>query len=137
MYPYAKAHARLHLEETYNLEETQADIALMRVQARLTSHTSASANKYQVLFNLFKVRNFPMQASEDVASSVEGATIVPPPDAGKDAVIAAVLSNVYCQMAADRKTVALKALQVCVLTDSYDALSLFVVATLCGAMPQV
>lgn len=34
MFPYARAHARSHLEATYDSAETQADVQLIREQVR-------------------------------------------------------------------------------------------------------
>lgn len=54
-----------------------------------------------------------MQIQEDVQQGVTGAVPVPPDDAGKEEVIAALVANVEAMIKADRKITALKQLQVC------------------------
>ncbi len=49
---------------------------------------------------------------EDAAAGREpAAPLIPPPEAGQEAVVAAVLASAYAQMDQDRKSTALKALQ--------------------------
>ena len=52
------------------------------------------------------------QGEADTAAGSPDVVAVPPAAAGKKAVINAVVASVQAQMAADRKTTALKALQV-------------------------
>lgn len=73
---------RSHLEATYDSAETQEDLALLRQQAQ--------------------------------ADSAAGMAVpaIPDPSTGREAVIAAAVANCEAQMQADRKTTALKSLQV-------------------------
>lgn len=73
---------RSHLEATYELDETREDLALLRQQA----HSDA-------------------QAGLSVPA-------IPGPEAGKEAVVAAAVASCEAQMDGDRKTTALKSLQV-------------------------
>lgn len=82
LFPYAKSRLRSHLEATYESKETQADLELLR-----------------------------RQAAEDAAAG-RNVVQIPGGDAGRDAVVAAAVVNCEAQMAEDRKTTALKALQV-------------------------
>eukprot|EP00252_Welwitschia_mirabilis_P016948 TRINITY_DN37707_c0_g1_i1.p1 TRINITY_DN37707_c0_g1~~TRINITY_DN37707_c0_g1_i1.p1 ORF type:complete len:521 (+),score=103.88 TRINITY_DN37707_c0_g1_i1:222-1784(+) len=82
LFPYAQQNVGSHLRETYESEETQDDINLLR-----------------------------MQVDEDLKKGVPGATAIPPNDAGKDKVIAALEANVLAMISADRKVTALKELQ--------------------------
>ena len=52
------------------------------------------------------------QAQEDAAAETSKVTI-PDARAGKDAIVDAAKRNVFAQMDTDRKTTALKSLQVC------------------------
>lgn len=81
LFPYSKARLRSHLEATYDTPQTQADIELLRALAE-----------------------------EDRRG---GRNVVPIPqaDAGREAVVAAAAANAEAQIAEDRKTTALKALQ--------------------------
>ena len=71
-----------HLESTYDSAETQEDLALLRAQA-----------------------------AEDAAAGL-AVPAVPGPEAGRDAVVAGAVANCEAQMDGDRKTTALKSLQV-------------------------
>ncbi|KAG2447166.1 hypothetical protein HYH02_007912 [Chlamydomonas schloesseri] len=82
MFPYAQQHCRSFLESTYDSDETQADIALIRTQA-----------------------------TADVAEGRDGAAAVPEPGAGKAEVVDAAVAWVSGAIAADRKVGALKNLQ--------------------------
>ena len=73
---------RSHLEATYEEAETQADLELLR-----------------------------QQAAADAAAGM-AVVAVPGPEAGREAVVAAAVANAEAQMDGDRKTTALKALQV-------------------------
>ena len=53
-----------------------------------------------------------MQVQDDLEKGVSGAVPVPPDDAGKEEVIAALVANVEAMIKADRKITALKQLQV-------------------------
>ena len=54
-----------------------------------------------------------MQAAADAAAgAADAVTSLPPASAGKAAVVDAAVVSVQAQMAADRKTTALKSLQV-------------------------
>ena len=56
-----------------------------------------------------------MQGEEDARSSrAPSARSIPPASAGREAVLEAAVSSVHTQMDEDRKTTALKSLQVCV-----------------------
>lgn len=58
------------------------------------------------------VTTFLLQVQDDLEKGVSGAIPVPSDDAGKDAVIAALVNNVEAMIKADRKITALKQLQV-------------------------
>lgn len=81
LFPYARQRLRSHLEATYDSEETQADLQLLR-----------------------------QQAAEDAAAGLTVPPI-PGSEAGRDAVVAAAVANCEAQMDGDRKTTALKSLQ--------------------------
>ncbi|MCO5606093.1 hypothetical protein L7F22_060280 [Adiantum nelumboides] len=82
LFPYARDNVRTHLESTYESEETQADINLLR-----------------------------KQAEQDVKDGVSGAQLIPSTDGDRDKIIAAVEANVISMIKADRKVAALKELQ--------------------------
>uniref|UniRef100_A0A0C9S9A4 Probable bifunctional methylthioribulose-1-phosphate dehydratase/enolase-phosphatase E1 n=1 Tax=Wollemia nobilis TaxID=56998 RepID=A0A0C9S9A4_9CONI len=82
LFPYARDNVASHLRATYDTEETQADVKLLR-----------------------------MQVDEDLKQNVVGAQPIPPDDAGKDEVINALVANVSAMISADRKITALKQLQ--------------------------
>jgi methylthioribulose 1-phosphate dehydratase/enolase-phosphatase E1 len=84
LFPYARDNVRNHLDATYVSDETNDDIALLRAQVE-----------------------------QDLAEGVAGAVPVPPDEAGKDAVIDALVANVEAMIKADRKITSLKQLQVC------------------------
>jgi len=52
------------------------------------------------------------QVESDLEQGIAGAVPIPPDDAGKDEVIAAIVTNVDAMIKADRKITALKELQV-------------------------
>jgi len=82
LFPYARDNVRKHLDATYGSDETNDDIALLRAQVE-----------------------------QDLAEGVAGAVPVPPDEAGKDEVIAALVANVEAMIGADRKITSLKQLQ--------------------------
>ncbi|CAI9088677.1 OLC1v1023080C1 [Oldenlandia corymbosa var. corymbosa] len=82
LFPYARESVGKHLAATYETAETQDDIKLLRAQVQ-----------------------------EDLANGVAGALPIPPEEAGKQDVIAAVVTNVEAMIKADRKITALKELQ--------------------------
>ncbi|KAJ8616605.1 hypothetical protein MRB53_035977 [Persea americana] len=82
LFPYARDNVRNHLTATYDTEETQDDIRLLRAQVH-----------------------------EDLERGVAGTVPIPPDNAGKDEVIAALVANVEAMIRADRKIKALKELQ--------------------------
>lgn len=53
-----------------------------------------------------------LQVEDDLREGVAGAVPIPPGDAGKEEVIAALVANVEAMIKADRKITALKQLQV-------------------------
>ncbi|KAK4487223.1 hypothetical protein RD792_006543 [Penstemon davidsonii] len=81
LFPYARDSVGKHLELTYNTEETQDDIKLLRAQVQ-----------------------------EDLAYGVIGAVPIPS-DGEKEEVIAALVANVEAMIKADRKITSLKQLQ--------------------------
>lgn len=83
LFPYARDNVGKHLILTYETAETQDDIKLLR-----------------------------SQVEEDLEKGVAGAVPIPPDNAGKEEVIAALVSNVEAMIKADRKITALKQLQV-------------------------
>ncbi|KAJ7550182.1 hypothetical protein O6H91_07G087100 [Diphasiastrum complanatum] len=82
LFPYAVDHLEDHLESTYDSEETKGDIELLR-----------------------------QQTSEDLEQGLSGIVEIPPDDAGKAAVIAALKNNLLLMIKEDRKVTALKQLQ--------------------------
>ncbi|KAK9150148.1 hypothetical protein Syun_008457 [Stephania yunnanensis] len=82
LFPYARDNVRKHLTETYDSEETKDDIKLLRAQV-----------------------------DDDLKQGVPGAIPIPPDDAEKEKVIAALVANVESMIRADRKVTALKELQ--------------------------
>ncbi|XP_051124935.1 probable bifunctional methylthioribulose-1-phosphate dehydratase/enolase-phosphatase E1 1 isoform X2 [Andrographis paniculata] len=81
LFPYARHNVRKHLELTYDTDETQDDIKLLRSQVQ-----------------------------EDLANGVVGAVPIPA-DGRKEEVIAAIVANVEAMIKADRKITSLKQLQ--------------------------
>lgn len=53
-----------------------------------------------------------LQVAEDLENGIPGAVPIPPDDAGKNDVIAALVANVEAMIKADRKITSLKQLQV-------------------------
>ncbi|GAY47819.1 hypothetical protein CUMW_107270 [Citrus unshiu] len=82
LFPYARDNVGKHLSVTYDTAETQDDIKLLR-----------------------------SQVEDDLKQGVAGAVPIPPGDAGKEEVIAALVANVDAMIKADRKITALKQLQ--------------------------
>ncbi|XP_043688926.1 probable bifunctional methylthioribulose-1-phosphate dehydratase/enolase-phosphatase E1 1 isoform X2 [Telopea speciosissima] len=82
LFPYARDNVGKHLYLTYDTEETQDDIKLLRAQVE-----------------------------EDLQKGVAGAVPIPTNDAGKDEMIASLVANVEAMINADRKITALKQLQ--------------------------
>ncbi|XP_016498773.1 putative bifunctional methylthioribulose-1-phosphate dehydratase/enolase-phosphatase E1 1 isoform X1 [Nicotiana tabacum] len=82
LFPYARDNVGRHLDATYDSAETQEDIKLLRAQVQ-----------------------------EDLENGVVGAVPIPSDDAGKEEVIAALVTNVEAMIKADRKITALKELQ--------------------------
>ncbi|KAA0058822.1 putative bifunctional methylthioribulose-1-phosphate dehydratase/enolase-phosphatase E1 1 isoform X1 [Cucumis melo var. makuwa] len=82
LFSYARDNVEKHLILTYETGETQDDIKLLR-----------------------------SQVEEDLEKGVAGAVPIPPDNAGKEEVIAAVVANVEGMIKADRKITALKQLQ--------------------------
>ncbi|XP_038899594.1 probable bifunctional methylthioribulose-1-phosphate dehydratase/enolase-phosphatase E1 1 [Benincasa hispida] len=82
LFPYARDNVGKHLILTYETAETRDDIKLLR-----------------------------SQVEEDLEKGVAGAVPIPPDNAGKEEVIAALVANVEAMIKADRKITALKQLQ--------------------------
>ncbi|KAK9907193.1 hypothetical protein M0R45_002195 [Rubus argutus] len=82
LFPYARDNVGRHLSATYDIEETQDDIKLLRSQVQ-----------------------------DDLEKGIVGAVPIPSDDAGKEAVIGALVANVESMIIADRKITALKQLQ--------------------------
>ncbi|XP_045801332.1 probable bifunctional methylthioribulose-1-phosphate dehydratase/enolase-phosphatase E1 [Trifolium pratense] len=82
LFPYARDNVGRHLSATYDTAETKADIKLLR-----------------------------SQVESDLEQGIVGAVPIPPDDAGKEEVIAAIVANVDAMIKADRKITALKELQ--------------------------
>ncbi|XP_042514781.1 probable bifunctional methylthioribulose-1-phosphate dehydratase/enolase-phosphatase E1 isoform X1 [Macadamia integrifolia] len=82
LFPYARDNVGKYLYSTYDTEETQDDIKLLRAQVE-----------------------------EDLHQGVAGAVPIPTNDAGKDEVIAYLVANVEAMIKADRKITGLKQLQ--------------------------
>ncbi|OWM88650.1 probable bifunctional methylthioribulose-1-phosphate dehydratase/enolase-phosphatase E1 [Punica granatum] len=82
LFPYARDNVGRHLALTYGTPETADDIKLLR-----------------------------SQVEDDLKNGVAGALPIPPDEAGKEEVIAALVANVDAMIKADRKITALKQLQ--------------------------
>ncbi|XVE92746.1 hypothetical protein REPUB_Repub01dG0126200 [Reevesia pubescens] len=82
LFPYAHDHLGKHLATTYDTEETQHDIDLLRSQIQ-----------------------------EDLEQVVAGAVPVPPDYSGKELVIASLAANFETMIHSDRKVTSLKQLQ--------------------------
>ncbi|KAJ4981552.1 hypothetical protein NE237_032389 [Protea cynaroides] len=82
LFPYARDNVGKHLYSTYDTEETQDDIKLLRAQVE-----------------------------EDLHQGVVGAVPMPTNVGGKDEVIASLVANVEAMIKADRKITGLKQLQ--------------------------
>ncbi|XP_068338795.1 probable bifunctional methylthioribulose-1-phosphate dehydratase/enolase-phosphatase E1 1 isoform X1 [Pyrus communis] len=82
LFPYARDNVGRHLSATYDTEETQDDVKLLRFQVQ-----------------------------EDLEKGVAGAVPIPSDDAGKEEVVQALVANVDSMIKADRKITALKQLQ--------------------------
>ncbi|XP_048442911.1 probable bifunctional methylthioribulose-1-phosphate dehydratase/enolase-phosphatase E1 1 isoform X1 [Pyrus x bretschneideri] len=82
LFPYARDNVGRHLSATYDTEETQDDVKLLRFQVQ-----------------------------EDLEKGVAGAVPIPSDDAGKEEVVQALVTNVDLMIKADRKITALKQLQ--------------------------
>ena len=67
--------------------------------------------EYPYLFCL-NISKCLLQVEDDLKQGVAGAVPIPPGDAGKEEVIAALVANVDAMIKADRKITALKQLQV-------------------------
>ncbi|KAF7822700.1 putative bifunctional methylthioribulose-1-phosphate dehydratase/enolase-phosphatase E1 [Senna tora] len=91
LFPYARDNVRKHLSATYDAPETQDDIKLLRSQVQ-----------------------------SDLEQGVAGALPIPPDDAGKEEVIAALVTNVEAMIKADRKITALKELQGHIWQTGYE-----------------
>ncbi|KAJ0053657.1 hypothetical protein Pint_02283 [Pistacia integerrima] len=83
LFAYAHDNVEKHLAATFDSEETQDDIHLLRSQIQ-----------------------------NDLDQGVAGAVAVPPDYVGQDLVIPALVANVEAMIRADRKVIALKQLQV-------------------------
>ncbi|CAH9115679.1 unnamed protein product [Cuscuta europaea] len=82
LFPYARDNVGRHLNITYDTAETRDDIKLLRAQVK-----------------------------EDLDKGIADAVAVPAEDAGKEEVVAAVVTNVDSMIKADRKITSLKQLQ--------------------------
>ncbi|OAY64042.1 probable bifunctional methylthioribulose-1-phosphate dehydratase/enolase-phosphatase E1 [Ananas comosus] len=82
LFPYARDNVREHLISTYDSEETQDDIKLLR-----------------------------FQVEDDLKQGVVGAVPLPPNGAGKEEVIDSLVANIQAMIKADRKVTSLKQLQ--------------------------
>ncbi|XP_021983845.1 probable bifunctional methylthioribulose-1-phosphate dehydratase/enolase-phosphatase E1 1 isoform X1 [Helianthus annuus] len=82
LFPYARTNVQRHLDETYDTDITQDDINLLR-----------------------------SQVEDDLQNGVVGAVRVPYDEAGKQAVISALVANVEGMIKSDRKITSLKQLQ--------------------------
>ncbi|TVU03801.1 hypothetical protein EJB05_50649, partial [Eragrostis curvula] len=87
MFPYARDNVRKHLTSTFNSEETQEDIKLLRIQRPR------------------------IQIEDDLKNGVAGSVPVPTDEAGKEEVINSLVANVESMIKADRKITSLKQLQ--------------------------
>lgn len=72
----------------------------------------AAVEGKMVVQKLWNVSKFLLQVQDDLQQGVIGAVPVPSDDAGKEEVIAALVTNVEAMIKADRKITALKQLQV-------------------------
>lgn len=102
-----------HLDATYDSPETQDDIKLLRAQVSFVS----TKLRIKDFFDACTVRMAPshysfLQVEEDLENGIPGAVPIPPDDAGKNDVIAALVANVEAMIKADRKITSLKQLQV-------------------------
>uniref|UniRef100_I1M369 Probable bifunctional methylthioribulose-1-phosphate dehydratase/enolase-phosphatase E1 n=1 Tax=Glycine max TaxID=3847 RepID=I1M369_SOYBN len=91
LFPYARDNVGRHLSLTYDTPETKADIKLLRSQVQ-----------------------------SDLEQGIAGAVPIPPDDAGKQEVIAALVANVDAMIKADRKITALKELQGHIWKTGYE-----------------
>ncbi|XP_027355118.1 probable bifunctional methylthioribulose-1-phosphate dehydratase/enolase-phosphatase E1 isoform X4 [Abrus precatorius] len=91
LFPYARQNVGRHLSMTYDTPETQADLKLLRSQVQ-----------------------------SDLEQGVAGAVPIPLDDAGKEQVIAALVTNVEAMIKADRKITALKELQGHIWQTGYE-----------------
>ncbi|XP_021290401.1 probable bifunctional methylthioribulose-1-phosphate dehydratase/enolase-phosphatase E1 2 isoform X7 [Herrania umbratica] len=82
LFPYAHDNVQKHLAMTYDSEETQHDIDLLRSQIQ-----------------------------EDLEQGVAGAVPIPPDYVGKELVIASLAANVEAMISTDRKVTSLKQLE--------------------------
>ncbi|CAK9212093.1 unnamed protein product [Sphagnum troendelagicum] len=82
LFPYAREHAVSFLRSTYDTDETQCDIQLLR-----------------------------KQVAEDLEQGLAEAVFIPPDNAGMEAVVSALEKNVQAMIKADRKITSLKQLQ--------------------------
>nr|KAJ0187953.1 hypothetical protein LSAT_V11C900495510 [Lactuca sativa] len=82
LFPYARDNVRMHLEATYDSDDTKEDIKLLRSQVQ-----------------------------DDLQNGVIGAVPIPSDDAEKEEVISALVANVEGMIKADRKITSLKQLQ--------------------------
>ncbi|CAK9868224.1 unnamed protein product [Sphagnum jensenii] len=82
LFPYAREHAVSFLRSTYDTNETQRDIQLLR-----------------------------KQVAEDLEQGLAEAVFIPPDNAGMEAVVSALEKNVQAMIKADRKITSLKQLQ--------------------------
>jgi methylthioribulose 1-phosphate dehydratase/enolase-phosphatase E1 len=82
LFPYAREHAVSFLRSTYDTNETQCDIQLLR-----------------------------KQVAEDLEQGLAEAVFIPPDNAGMEAVVSALEKNVQAMIKADRKITSLKQLQ--------------------------
>ncbi|RDX60974.1 putative bifunctional methylthioribulose-1-phosphate dehydratase/enolase-phosphatase E1 [Mucuna pruriens] len=91
LFPYARDNVGRHLSLTYDTPETKADIKLLRSQVQ-----------------------------SDLEQGIAGAVPIPPDDAGKEEVIAALVANVNAMIKADRKITSLKELQGHIWKTGYE-----------------
>ncbi|KAJ1403441.1 putative bifunctional methylthioribulose-1-phosphate dehydratase/enolase-phosphatase E1 [Sesbania bispinosa] len=91
LFPYARDNVGRHLLATYDTPETKEDIKLLRAQVE-----------------------------SDLDQGIAGAVPIPPDDAGKEEVIAALVANVDAMIKADRKITALKELQGHIWQTGYE-----------------
>ncbi|KAK4779220.1 hypothetical protein SAY86_006748 [Trapa natans] len=92
LFPYARDNVGRHLDLTYGTPETIDDIKLLRAQVE-----------------------------EDLVKGIAGAVPIPPDEAGKEEVIASVVSNVDAMIKADRKITALKQMQGHIWRTGFDS----------------